>query len=205
MDYTVHGIFQARILEWVTFPLSRGSPQPRDQTQVSCIEADSLPAEPQGKPNNTGVGSLSLLQWLFPTQESNRGVLNCRWILNQLSYQGNQSDWDYHAISWKFYSWIRRAPKIGTICTELWFSNSFLCILFVCQGNVSLDQKKKKLETINLQKNHFSIKQVQGKVRRNKQSREGRSIQVDKSKLASMHSMLSQGFSLQKVRWGKDK
>ena len=37
MDYTVHGILQARILEWVAFPFSRGSPQPRDQTQVSCI------------------------------------------------------------------------------------------------------------------------------------------------------------------------
>ena len=151
------------------------------------------------------MDSLFLLQWLFPTQESNRGVLHCRWIPYQLSYQGNQSDWDYHTISWKVYSWIRRAPKMGTICTELWFSNSFLYILFVCQGNVSLDQKKKKLETINLQKNHFSIKQVQDKVRRNKQRWEGRSILVDKSKLASMHSMLSQGFSLQKVRWGTDK
>ena len=30
MDYTVHGILQARILEWVAFPFSRGSPQPRD-------------------------------------------------------------------------------------------------------------------------------------------------------------------------------
>ena len=37
MDYTVHGILQARILEWVAFPFSKGSSQPRDQTQVSCI------------------------------------------------------------------------------------------------------------------------------------------------------------------------
>ena len=37
MDYTVHGILQARILEWVAFPFSRGSSQPRDQTQVSHI------------------------------------------------------------------------------------------------------------------------------------------------------------------------
>ena len=34
MDYTVHGIFQARILEWVAFPFSRESFQPRDGTQV---------------------------------------------------------------------------------------------------------------------------------------------------------------------------
>ena len=37
MDYTVHGILQARILEWVAFPFSRGSSQPRDWTGVSCI------------------------------------------------------------------------------------------------------------------------------------------------------------------------
>ena len=37
MDYTVHGILQARILEWVAFPFSRGFSQPRDQTQVSFI------------------------------------------------------------------------------------------------------------------------------------------------------------------------
>ena len=37
MDYRVHGILQARILEWVAFPFSRGSSQPRDWTQVSCI------------------------------------------------------------------------------------------------------------------------------------------------------------------------
>ena len=37
MDYTVHEILQARIPEWVAFPFSRESSQPRDQTQVSCI------------------------------------------------------------------------------------------------------------------------------------------------------------------------
>ena len=37
MDYTVHGILQARILESVAIPFSYGSSQPRDQTQVSCI------------------------------------------------------------------------------------------------------------------------------------------------------------------------
>ena len=36
-DNTVHGILQARILEWAAFPFSRRSSQPRDRTQVSCI------------------------------------------------------------------------------------------------------------------------------------------------------------------------
>ena len=37
MNYRVHGTLQARILEWVGFPFSKGSTRPRDQTQVSCI------------------------------------------------------------------------------------------------------------------------------------------------------------------------
>ena len=37
MDCTVHGILQARILEWVAFPVSRGSSRPRNRTRVSCI------------------------------------------------------------------------------------------------------------------------------------------------------------------------
>ena len=48
MDCTTHGILQARILEWVAFPFSRGPPQPRDWTQV--LPVDSLLSEPLGKP-----------------------------------------------------------------------------------------------------------------------------------------------------------
>ena len=71
MDYAVRGILQARTLEWVAFPFSRGSSRPRDRTEVSLIAGNSSPAEPQGKSKNTRVGSLSLLQGIFPTQESN--------------------------------------------------------------------------------------------------------------------------------------
>ena len=49
------------------------------------LQADSLPAEPQGKPENTEVDSLSLLQRIFPTQESKQGLLHCRQILYQLA------------------------------------------------------------------------------------------------------------------------
>ena len=37
MEYTVHGILQAGVLEWVAFPFSKGSSQPRNRTGVSCI------------------------------------------------------------------------------------------------------------------------------------------------------------------------
>ena len=48
-----------------------------------------LSAETPGKPQNTEVGSLTLLQRIFPTQESNWGLLHCRQTLYQLSYQGS--------------------------------------------------------------------------------------------------------------------
>ena len=80
----VHGILQARILEWVAFPFSRGSSQPRDRTQVSPIAARFFPSWVTGKSRNTGVGSLSLLQRIFPTQESNKDLLHCRQFLYQL-------------------------------------------------------------------------------------------------------------------------
>ena len=80
-----HGILQARILEWVAFPFSRRSSQPRSPT----LQADSLSAEPQRKPKNTGKGSLSLLQQIFTIQESNQGLLQCRQILYQLSYKAS--------------------------------------------------------------------------------------------------------------------
>ena len=75
-------------MEWVAFPFTRGSSQPRE-LRVPALQVDSLPAESQGKPKNTGVDSLSFLQQIFPTQELNWGLLHCRWILYQLSYQGS--------------------------------------------------------------------------------------------------------------------
>ena len=53
-----------------------------------ALWADSLPVESQGKPH-TGVCSLSLLQLIFPTQESKWGLLHCRQIPYQLSCQGS--------------------------------------------------------------------------------------------------------------------
>ena len=79
-DYRIHGILQARILEWVAFPFSGDLPNPGIEPRSPALQADSLPAEPQGKPKNTGVGSLSLLQRIFLTQESNWGLLHCSQI-----------------------------------------------------------------------------------------------------------------------------
>ena len=86
---SVHGILQARTLEWVAIPSSRGYSQPKDRTWVSFIANRLFTAEPPGKPKNPGVGSDSLLQGIFPTQGSNLGLLHCGQTLYCLSYWGS--------------------------------------------------------------------------------------------------------------------
>ena len=71
------------------FPPPGDLPKRGVKPRSPALQVDSLPAEPQGKPKNTGVGSLSLLQRIFPTQEQNQGLLHCRQILHQLSHQGS--------------------------------------------------------------------------------------------------------------------
>ena len=80
------GILQERILKWVAMPSSGDLPNPGIESRFPPLQAVSLPSEPPGKPRNTGVGSLSLLQRNFLAQDSNWGLLHCRWILYQLSY-----------------------------------------------------------------------------------------------------------------------
>ena len=71
----VHGILQARRLEWVALPFSRW---------IFPIQGSN-----PGIPHCRWIlGSPSLPQWIFPTQEWNMGLLNCKQILYQLSYQG---------------------------------------------------------------------------------------------------------------------
>ena len=64
-------------------------PNPGINPASPTLQVDSLPSEPPGKPKNSGVGSLSLLQGIFLTQESNQGSLHFRGILYQLSSQGS--------------------------------------------------------------------------------------------------------------------
>ena len=69
------------------FPTPGDLPNPGFEPRSPALQADSLLAEPQGKPKKTGVGSLTFLQWVFLTQELNWGLLHCKRILYQLSYQ----------------------------------------------------------------------------------------------------------------------
>ena len=74
-------------------------PNPGIEPRSPVLQMDSLPAEPSVKPKCTAMGSLSLLQWIFLIQELNWGLLHCRWILYQLSYEGSPfSGKDY--VNW---------------------------------------------------------------------------------------------------------
>ena len=91
--FSVHGISQTRILDWVAMPSSRGSSWPRNGTCISCLPGGFFIAEPPGKhlfpwnfpSKNTGVGCSALLQGIFPTQGLN-ACLQCllHWQVDSL-------------------------------------------------------------------------------------------------------------------------
>ena len=97
---SVHGILQARILEWVVISFPGDLPHPGIEPRSPALQVDSLPTEPQGKSKNTGVGSLSLLQQIFLIQKSNWGLLHCRWTLYQLAFREPSPRKDVILPSW---------------------------------------------------------------------------------------------------------
>ena len=115
------GILQARTLEWVAMPCSGDLPNTGIKPRSLTLQADALQSEPPGKTKNAGVGSLSLLQQIFLTQESNWGLLHCRQILYQLSY-------------------LPRRPlqsslctfKVGLLISDVLLFNAFLTLTIQC-------------------------------------------------------------------------
>ena len=81
------GILRARILEWVAMPFSGNLPNPGINPRSPALLVESLLIEPRGNPRILKFGSLSFLQGIFPTEDSNRDLLHCRQILYQLSFQ----------------------------------------------------------------------------------------------------------------------
>ena len=87
-DYTVNGILQSRILEWISFPFSRGFSQPRDWTQVSCIAGRLFTSWATREAQKYWSRWLTLFQHIFPTQESNgvscvAGGFFTNWVIRE--------------------------------------------------------------------------------------------------------------------------
>ena len=151
-----------RILEWVAYPFSSASSWPRNRTVVSSIAGRffyqlsyqrSPQSESEGRSvvsnslwlhglyspwnspgQNTGVGRLSLLQWIFPTQGSNPGLLNCKWILYQLSHK-------------------RKPRNTGVGSLSL-----LQCIFLTQESNQGLLHCRQILYQLNYQGSHSTVK-----------------------------------------------
>ena len=114
MDYTIHGILQARILERVAFLFSRWSSKPRDWTQVSPIAGGFLLAEPQGNPINQGKN------WKTSTMSTFNKNTGCREIeicMKASESQLNSEEFLDQDTSrrWKRFS-IRSCISHGGVC-----------------------------------------------------------------------------------------
>ena len=83
----------------------------------------------QGSPKNSGMGSHSFLQWIFLNQESNRGVLHCRQILCQLSYQGSPYKWEewYKSHDFQRHPW-QATHQVSLTCLAKSDKLSFACL-----------------------------------------------------------------------------
>ena len=105
MDYTVHGILQARILEWVAFPFSRGSSQTRDRTGVSCIAGGLF---------TSWEGSIRLPEfksWLYCTETVTLG----KWFKYSVLQLPHQSKWhnknmQFWGLPWGFHATTHEKP-----------------------------------------------------------------------------------------------
>ena len=124
------------------FLLQGNLPNPGIKPRSPELQEESLPTEPQGKPKNTRVGSLSLLQRIFLTQESNWGLLHCRQILYQLSYCVD------HNKLWKMLKEIRIPNHLTCLLRKLYVGQEatvrtrhrttdwFQIVKGVCQGYI---------------------------------------------------------------------
>ena len=104
--------FQKSWIKWLDSPLLMFSPLIiESESESHSVVSDSFRPHGLYRPwnspgQNTGVGSLSLLQGIFPTQGLNPGLLPCRWILYQLSHQGSPRILEWVAYPFSSGSWV---------------------------------------------------------------------------------------------------
>ena len=100
-------------------------PNPGMEHRSPTLQADSLPSEPPGKPKNTGVGTLTLLQGMLLTQESNWGLLHCRQVCYKLSYQ--ESPYIFFMSEW-----VKSLSRVGLFATS-W---TVACTRLLCPWDI---------------------------------------------------------------------
>ena len=128
--FSVHGIFQARI--------------PESESESLSVMSDSLQPHELYSPwnsagQNTGVGSLSLLQGIFPTQGSNPGLPHCRWILYQLSHKGSP-----RTLEWLSYPFSSRSSPPRSQARVSCIAGGFFTKWALARQNKIIEKLKKK-------------------------------------------------------------
>ena len=91
---------------------------------------------------NTGVGSLSLLQWIFSTQGSNPGLPHCRQILNQLSHKGSPRILKWVAYPFSRGSFRPRNPTRVSCIAEGFFTNWTIREVLISGSDLKKQTKK---------------------------------------------------------------
>ena len=119
------GFFRQEYWSGLSCPSLGDLPNSGIELRSPTLQVDSLPSEPPGKPMNTGVGSLSLVQGIFLTQEWNQGLLHCRWILYHMSYL-LQFRHILFALSKQYIEVMRKSVKLKS---QDWF-----LVICVCLG-----------------------------------------------------------------------
>ena len=116
-------VLQAKYLSGLPWLPPGDLPSPGIKPRYLTLQANSLLAEPRGKPKKTGVSSLSLLQGIFLTQESNWCLLHCRWVLYKLRYQ--ERPWSCITHSFFIPSFFQYASKVGKVSSDYCFPGGF--------------------------------------------------------------------------------
>ena len=118
-------------------PLLQGDlPNSGFESRSPVLQVDTLFSEPPEKLKNTGVGSLSLLQGIFLTQESNWGLLNFRWIHYQLNYWGSPTTTvQFSSVAQSCLTLCTGACQASQSITNFWSLLKFMPIESVMPSN----------------------------------------------------------------------
>ena len=130
-------------------------------TQLYLTLCDSMDCSPwNSSGQNTQVGSLSLLQGIFPTQGSNPGLRHCRQILYQLSHKGSQ-----RILEWVAYSFSSRSSQPRNQTRVSCIAGGFFTNWAIREASTSLilEKRKSKLQwgTTSHQSEWSSLKSLQ--------------------------------------------
>ena len=123
MDYTVHGIIEERIWEWIAFPFSRRSSQPRDLTQVSCI-ADRFFTSWAARETHQFISTMETIKW-----PPHLCIVKYLWVFNNLQTP---------MIFSSYYLWDHLSHNLHLACQSGYIYLHFYAFFWECSSSKTL-------------------------------------------------------------------